>query len=101
MSKLICTVMWALAHNGNEHQAGDEIEIDSSEAESLLQSGVIQLVDDSSDVISLDDIVMAIDELGDDDYTGNGIPEVKALERVLDGNITAEQRDNAWSEYNK
>jgi hypothetical protein len=35
------------------------------------------------------------------DYGKNGVPDVKAIEKVLGVDITAEQRDNAWAQLEK
>ena len=45
------------------------------------------------------DIVIAISDLdpdSEDDFTNNGIPQVKALEDALGFDITAAERDAAW-----
>lgn len=45
-------------------------------------------------------IVDAIDKLDPEtDFTGSGLPEVKALEGVLGYDITAKERDDAWTLY--
>lgn len=35
------------------------------------------------------------------DFTSNGEPEVKAIEALLDRDITAAERDAAWTEYSR
>lgn len=51
------------------------------------------------DVPLIDRLVAAIPDLTDEDYTGSGKPEVAALERLAGVDVTAADRDAAWSAY--
>lgn len=48
---------------------------------------------------TIDDIVAAIGSLTKEQFTQSGSPEVKALEAALKAEITAAQRDLAWTKY--
>lgn len=51
---------------------------------------------------TLEDIVDAIAALDPaKDFGKNGKPNVEALEDLLDANVTASQRDEAWERYQK
>ncbi len=52
--------------------------------------------EDSESLISIEQILEAIDKLQPEDFTSSGKPEVKAMEAVLKTSITAAQRDEAW-----
>lgn len=90
----------------------DELEVIGAVAEVVEIEGVDDTQDGGSETdnngtdtggtdapLTLDEIVTAIGQLGDKDFTQSGAPEVKALEAVLDVQITAVQRDNAWATY--
>lgn len=52
--------------------------------------------------VGIDDIVQAIGLLNPDEdgqFTQGGKPEVKALEELLGQDISAAQRDEAWTKY--
>lgn len=73
-----------IAHSGGVEDEADEI---AAEIEAETESDTLEL------------IVEAIAELGEDDYTTTGLPEVKSIERVLGVDITAAQRGQAWKLY--
>mgnify|MGYP000628011926 CR=1 FL=1 len=90
----------------------DELEAIGAVAEVVEIEGVDDTLDGGSETdnngtdtggtdapLTLDEIVTAIGQLGDEDFTQSGAPEVKALEAVLGVQITAVQRDNAWATY--
>jgi hypothetical protein len=54
---------------------------------------------DPQNVIDIIDVLDALDR--DKDFTEGGKPEVKAIEALLDRNVTAAERDAAWAEYQK
>ncbi len=53
----------------------------------------------ATDGPTMDEIAAVIGELSPDDFTQAGTPEVKALEKALGAEITAGQRDEAWTLY--
>lgn len=89
-----------IKHDGDRYETGDEIELTTKQAESMLASGVISSATDAS--FTQEEIITAIGELDGDDetlWTKSGVPKVPALEVVLDGKITIAQRDEAWNAF--
>jgi len=52
-----------------------------------------------NDAERLELIVAAIGELGPDDFTQGGLPEVEALEGALGFDLSAAERDQAWKTH--
>ena len=57
--------------------------------------------DDEINQDLLNELVDAIDGLGEDAFGKDGKPGVKALEEFTGYTITADTRDQAWAEYKK
>jgi hypothetical protein len=103
--------------NGKVYAPGSLVDLADEEAQRLLSRGFAEseeqeVVPHSSTaqgqssphkaVPTIEDIVDAIAALDPaKDFGKNGKPNVDALEDLLDANITAAQRDEAWEIYQK
>lgn len=80
---------------------GTEVDLNKADADVLLSRGQVRLLaaipTTTGPAPTIDDIAEAILELADKDFGKDGIPNVKAIERVLKVNITTAQRDEAWA----
>ena len=96
--------------NGKHIDIGQELDVKQDEAESLVERGFAQIVaggkvdkvTPNTPAPSQNDIIDAILQLDPKkDYGKNGVPDVKAIEKILGVDITAQQRDLAWAELEK
>ncbi len=81
-------------------EAGSEVELDKADAEALLALGHVRVANAGKPANlqpSLEDIAEAIEALDAEKDFKDGIPNLKALERILKTSITAAQRDEAWA----
>lgn len=89
-------------------EAGKEYELEDTDAKYLIQIGKAEVpgadnADTPLDSDRLAEIVLAIDVLDSDNkdlWTGEGKPQVKAIENELGFDITADERDAAWEAFN-
>ena len=71
----------------------------------VMSDGKTQAVNKQSSELSAGRLVkylQAIDSLdpdNKDDYTESGKPEVNALKQLVDGDVSASERDEAWEHY--
>ena len=92
-----------LEHNGQAYSADSEIELSKKAAEALLELNVISALSGPKE-FTQEQILEAMAELAlenKDLFTADDVPTTKALEDILGGNITAEQRNSAWEEFTK
>ncbi len=92
-----------LEHNGQAYSADSEIELSKKAAEALLELNVISALSGPKE-FTQEQILEAMAELdleNKDLFTADDVPTTKALEDILGGNITAEQRNSAWEEFTK
>lgn len=96
-------------HRVNQRPAGERCEYSDEEARRLLRLGAIRHVtpdEPEADVEPDDDraaqIRAAIEQLEDDApeeaFTAAGVPKVDAIEEIVGYDITAQERDDVWSE---
>lgn len=81
-------------------EPGNEVELDKADAEALLALGHVRVANAGKPASlqpSLEDIAEAIEALDADKDFKDGVPNLKALERILKTSITAAQRDEAWA----
>lgn len=97
--------LWPVKFDGALHPAGAVIEPPAKVAAQLLALGAIEPAPEAAAApIDRDAIVGAIGKLdpeNTDHWTQAGAPDVRALEAVLGGQITAKARDAAWAEVQK
>jgi hypothetical protein len=77
-------------------------QLDNLEAEPMLR--VSHVEDHEPDPITEDAIVAAIHQMKPMDgtqWTSDGKPQLPALEALLQGKVTAKERDTAWERYQK
>lgn len=91
-------------------QPGETIKLDDAEAKALIARGFAEPAGKSTaaktsetktdepdaDILAIIDAIAVLDESG---FGKDGKPLVKALEDVLDRDISQEQRDQAWKRY--
>lgn len=91
---------------------GEKLEINDPDARSLIERGFASRVSGADEdemayisteepAVTLQEIVDAINVLGESDFSQDGKPLVKALENALERNITQEERDRAWAQVKK
>ncbi len=85
---------------------GETYTIDDEEGRSLIERQFAIAIDEqrtqsSSQSDHLDAIVDAIAELPESAYGKNGKPDVKAIQNIIEVEITASQRDEAWLAFQK
>jgi hypothetical protein len=103
-----------LVANGKAHLPPSLVDLSDEEAERLIARGFAEAYQKEAPTPpaakqpstqnnpTLEDIVDAISALDPaKDFGKNGKPNVDALEDLLDANITAAQRDEAWEIYQK
>lgn len=81
-------------------EPGTEVDLTDAEAEVLLNRGHVRAVTATKAATtppSLEDIADAIDQLDEQKDFKDGIPNLKAIERVLKAPVTAAQRDEVWA----
>jgi hypothetical protein len=81
-------------------EPGAEVDLTDAEAEVLLNRGQVRAVTATKAVAtqpSLEDIADAIDQLDEQKDFKDGIPNLKAIERVLKSPVTVAQRDEVWA----
>jgi hypothetical protein len=103
--------------NGKVYAPGSLVDLANEEAQRLLSQGFAESEEQEivlhsptpqsqssphQAIPTIEDIVDAISALDPaKDFGKNGKPNVDALEDLLDANITAAQRDEAWEIYQK
>lgn len=98
---------------------GERVELPDEEAEYLIQQGVAKSHDDLnvsehasrsiptsistaptlSQADRIDAIIDTMAELEKGDFGKDGKPSVRAIEKILEQNISALERDRAWESY--
>ena len=88
--------------------SGEVTDLETPDAERLIKLGLVKPVDagasvevatsDGGDMSALLDAISVLDA---DGFGKDGKPLVKALEDILDKDITSQQRDLAWEQFNK
>jgi hypothetical protein len=81
-----------------------EVALPEAEAEALIEKGLAVAIEhtdsaDSQPGASESELLDAIAVLSEDGFGKDGKPLVKALEDVLDRDITQAERDTAWKAY--
>lgn len=101
--------------DGEIVKPGESIDLNENEAMSLIHRGFAvtdRLSDkessesetsiETNDVPSLEDIIEVIEMLNPEtDFGKSGKPNVDAIESVLEANISADMRDQAWEQFQK
>ena len=103
--------------NGKVYAPGSLVDLADEEAQRLLSRGFAENEEQETvphspaaqgqssphqAVPTIEDIVDAIEALDPaKDFGKNGKPNVDAIEDLLDANITAAQRDEAWERFQK
>lgn len=91
---------------------GETIRLNETEAHALIARGFAEMVGETpktkapaskaekpdADLLTIIDAMAVLDETG---FGKDGKPLVKAVEAVLDRNISQEQRDQAWKRYER
>lgn len=81
-------------------EPGTEVDLTDAEAEVLLNRGQVRALTATKATAatppSPEDIADAIDQLEEKDFK-DGVPNLKAIERVLKAPVTAAQRDEVWA----
>ena len=103
-----------LVANGKAHLPPSIVDLSDDEAERIIARGFAEAIQKEAPTSpppkqpstqsnpTLEDIVDAISALDPaKDFGKNGKPNVEALEDLLDANITAAQRDEAWEIFQK
>ena len=99
-------------------EPGEDIDLDKDkrlnkkDVERIIKSGAGVMTDGKTKTVNkqptelsagrLVKYMQAIDTLdadNKDDYTESGKPEVNALKQLVDGDVTAAERDEAWEHY--
>lgn len=106
-------VLSTIMQNGEMIFPGSEVQMTEQEFNHLKRYDAVERVDDQEVVDKKDDdnsndylddeliqqLVAAIGDLSEPDYTSAGKPKIEALEKMLDKKIDADQRDEAWEIY--
>ena len=96
--------------DGDIAKPGQTVSLDKKEAESLIERNFVSYIDGGSkdepsepeNQPSLEDIIEVIEMLDPEtDYGKSGKPNVEAIETLLEANISADMRDQAWEEILK
>lgn len=101
--KVITTITLCIGKGKDRRyvEPGTEVDLAEGDAEVLLNRGHARAATSSSattgNTPSLEDIADAIDQLDKQKDFKDGIPNLKALERVLKATITTALRDEAWA----
>lgn len=112
-------VNWLLGHLGKEYSEGDSIELTAEDATPYLDCGVISDPDtienpegdkdqDKNPLeltaeereSAIEAAIKGLNKENTELFTADGKPTVQAIEMSLDFDITAEERDTAWSALN-
>jgi len=80
---------------------GRIVDLESDEADRLVKGGVAKYVDVRDDTDHFESIVDAIGDLDEGDFGKDGKPSVRAIEDILDRNVSAADRDAAWIEFKR
>ncbi|MCC3862663.1 hypothetical protein [Pseudemcibacter aquimaris] len=87
---------------------GETTDLEKADAERLIKLGFVKAATSASSIetTASDDgdmsaMLDAISVLDADGFGKDGKPLVKALEDILDKDITSQQRDLAWEQFNK
>ena len=83
--------------------AGESVSLEDSEARYWGEHGVAYMADPSMTAAIMDApiaaIVDAIAELPSSGYGKDGKPTVKAIQAIIDQEVSARQRDLAWQQF--
>lgn len=95
-----------LEHDGEPYESGSSIELSKKQAEPLLAINAISVTGkaDKPDPFTQEQILEAmgtLDKENEDLFTGEGLPTTKALEDILGGRVSAEERNAAWAVFNE
>ncbi|WP_417550123.1 hypothetical protein [Methylophaga sp.] len=95
-----------LEHDGEPYETGSSIELSKKQAEPLLAINAISVAgkSDKADPFTQEQILEAmgaLDKENEDLFTREGLPTTKALEDVLGGSVSAEERNAAWAVFNE
>jgi hypothetical protein len=95
-----------LEHDGEPYESGGSIELSKKQAEPLLAINAIRVADksDKPDPFTQEQILEAMDAIdfeNEELFTGEGLPTTKALEDILGGSVSAEERNTAWAVWNE
>lgn len=100
-------------YGGKYYKAGTLIELTLEDAKPLLELGVIELATDqapiveeqtTSEKVKLNAVVGAIANLSpyiDGHFTQSGKPKTEALEAIVDFEVSAQMRDEAFALFNE
>jgi hypothetical protein len=108
---LVSPILQMVALNGVaiRMEAGVEMEVRESLVESALASGCTKVgapIRAKSKVVeapkssnTLDAMALLIEEANPMDFSRDGTPKVRSIERILGYDITAAERDSAWATF--
>ena len=94
--KLVSPILQMVALNGVaiRMEAGVEMEVRESLVESALALGEAPKSSNTLDAMAL-----LIEEANPMDFSRDGTPKVRSIERILGYDITAAERDSAWATF--
>ncbi|MDH5426421.1 MAG: hypothetical protein OEY29_15650 [Gammaproteobacteria bacterium] len=79
--------------------------LNEKDVDRIVKSGNGKIHDDDAIPMArlneLVDAVRALDPENKDDFTESGMPEVAAIKELVEGQVTADERDQAWEEYQR
>lgn len=106
--KIDVTVLVGTVDDGDEkYGPGKSLQVDEGEAKGLVDAGIVRLgVPDEPDEGMTDErldllleAIGALEDGNENHWTEKGLPEVAALKELTGGNVTGDERDEAWLEY--
>ena len=100
------TVDFPLIYKKKKYMPGDPVSMSEKLADPLLKKGTLLVSEEQESApITEEAIVAAISQMEPMDATqwtaSDGKPQLPALEALLQGKITAKERDAAWKRYQK
>lgn len=99
------TVDFPLIYKKKKYMPGEPVTMSEELAKPLLKKGTLLVTEEQyPGPITEEAIVAAISKMEPTDttqWTGDNKPQIQALETLLQGKITAKERDAAWTRYQK
>ena len=94
-------VNWSLSHDNKDYSKGDTIEMSAKKAKHLLDSGVLS--ENNQESPNADEktalIAKAISNLGENDFTEAGYPDLKAVEAIINEPVTQDELQAGWKKF--
>ncbi|MDH5258264.1 MAG: hypothetical protein OEX07_09645 [Gammaproteobacteria bacterium] len=107
MAKQDVTVLVGTIDDGEKtYGPGDSLKMNDKEIPALVKAGIIkegvekkpfEMSDDR--MIELFDAFDQLEKGNEAHWTNSNKPEVAALKDILDGDVSADERDHAWKQY--